>query len=715
MNTALRLTFSLFACLFLSTSAAQEVARKPVTYNEIQQGLFSARTVSGLRSTADGEYFTTLEGGVIRRFRYSDGALVDTLCDGREWGVEGYEFSADGSKILLVTRREKIYRHSSRANYLVYDCLTRACFPLSERGKQQEATFSPDGRRAAFVRGNNLFWVDLAARVEQQLTFDGQQGVCLNGIPDWVYEEEYAYSRAYEWSPASDAIAFCRFSESRVPNNTIILYRGALHPTRYDYKYPKAGDDNSLVDVWVVNLDGNARTRVNLPGEEDRYVPRIGWSPDGRVVVHHLNRLQNHYQVLLADPKTGSCQKMYDERKATYVERIDDRTITFLPDGKGFIVKAELDGFMHLHHYDLQGNRKRQITRGEWEVVDFYGLDAKNRLYYLSTEGSPLRRSLWVVDIDGKHKRRLTPEEGTHAVAFSKGMRYYIDHFSTSASPTVATLYRADGTPLRVLQDNRAVSSRVREYALPIKEFFRFVTSNGDTLNGYLLKPVDFDPSKRYPVLMTQYSGPGSQQVADRWSVSWEWTLPARGVLVACVDGRGTGFRGEAFRKCTYGNLGDLERIDQMEAARHLGALPYVDAARIGIYGWSFGGFMTLNCLVKGDGLFALGIAVAPVTSWRFYDTIYTELYNGLPQQNPGGYDQNSPLNFASSLQGKLLIAHGTADDNVHIQNSYEMISALAAAGKPFEMAIYPDRDHGMGNDRHHLLRRCIEFVVGNL
>lgn len=710
------------AALLLAGGIAGAQQRQ-VGYDDMAK--LAAKSVAGLRPMTGGEHYTTLKDSAVLRWRYADGKLVDTLfCAPAGFPkVNGYAVSDDRSKVLIATEREPIYRHSAVAAYHVYDRTTGDLTPLSPNGKQQEATFSPDGTKAAFVRDNDLFVVDLTgpAFTERRITADGKRGAIINGIPDWVYEEEYGFSRAYEWSPGSDAIAFYRFDESGVSEYPMNVFEGKLYPENRSFKYPKAGEANSVVEIKVFRFDSDSIVNVDLDSETtDIYVPRIQWTPDGALAVHWLNRLQNHYRILLASPVDGGTSVLYEERNPRYIERIDNQTATFLPEGKGFVVKSERDGWMHLYRYDMSGKLLNRITDGEWEVTALYGIDPKTeKLYYQSTEGSPLRRGVYSVDLNGKGKRLLSSGDkaGTHSGVFGPGYKYWIDYFSNSATPTTVTLRRVgDGRAVRVLEDNAALRARIKEeYILPTKEFFTFTTPEGIVLNGYLLKPADFDSTRRYPVLMTQYSGPGSQQVADKWGWSWEAALLREGILVACVDGRGTGFRGEEFRKCTYGNLGGLEVRDQIAAARYLGGLPFIDSSRIGIYGWSYGGFMALNCILKGNDVFALAVAVAPVTSWRYYDTIYTELYNGLPQDNAAGYDDNSPINHAERLKGKLLLAHGTGDDNVHIQNSYEMIEKLVEADKSFEMMIYPDKNHGMGSSRNHLLRRAIEFVKADL
>ncbi len=710
----------IFICLAVYNSQAQETSKQEISYQDIAQGKFAARSIRGLRSMADGEHYTTQLGGAIIRHRYKDGSTVDTIFSAA-WKepnlkVSGYAMSDDESKILLQTEREAIYRHSSKSNYWIYDRTTDSLYALSKNGKQQEASISPDGRYAAFVRDNNLWWVDLGTKEEHQATFDGKAGEIINGIPDWVYEEEYSFAKAYHWSPASDKIAYYRFDEREVKYYNMNTFEGELYPKNVTFKYPKAGETNSIVQIKVYDLDSQKHTLMNIGEQTDIYIPRIEWTQnDNTLAIHRLNRLQNDYDLLLANAITGESKTLYQETEEKYIERIDDQKITFLRDGKHFIVKNESTGFMHLYLYNLKGELLNPITSGEWEVREICGVDPRNKkVYYTSTEISPLASDFYSVGINGTGKKRLS-EDGTSSITMSTGCKYYICHNSSLNSPTVATLHKASGELVRNLEDNAALKERLAEFEMPTKEFFSFTTPAGDELNGYMLLPHDFDSSKNYPLFMTQYSGPGSQSVKDAWSVGWETALLREGYLVACVDGRGTGGRGEAFRKVTYENLGGPELEDQIYAAQYLGELDYVDSERIGIYGWSYGGFMALNCILKGADVFKMAISVAPVTSWRYYDTIYTELYNGMPQQNPKGYDENSPLHFADLLKGKLLLVHGTADDNVHIQNSYEMIEALTKEGKDFDWLIYPDRNHSMGNRRNDLMKRIINFTKENL
>lgn len=717
----------------LLTLTLSSMAQKEITYKTLTDGTFNAKSVGGLRPMADGEHYTTLSDGVIARFRYKDGAVADTIFDAAKHSanlkVNGYTLSEDESKIMIPTEREAIYRHSSRAKNLVFDRLTGKLTELSPNGKQQEATISPDGRIAAFVRDNNLFIVDLATGQERAVTNDGRFGEILNGIPDWVYEEEYSFSRAYEWAPDSRSIAYYRFDESRVKSYDMGTFNGKLYPENYSFKYPKAGEDNSLVTIHVYEIDKQRDRTVEIGSQTDIYIPRIEWidsKSEPQLVVHHLNRLQNDYQILLTEPiddgnKKIATRTIYHEQNPRYVERINNQTATFLPNHQGFIIKSERDGWMHLYHYDMQGREIRQITHGKWEVTDLTALNNhKGKIYYQSTERSALGRDMYVIGMDGRGKKLLSTERGTNRAVFSRnsrniGPQYYINYHSSAETPTVVTLHNSDGKLIRTLEDNAALRSTIAQYNMPKKEFFTFTNPEGVAINGYMLRPADFDSTRRYPVFMTQYSGPGSQRVQDAWGLSWETALLREGVIVVCVDPRGTGFRGEEFRKCTYGRLGDLETADQIAAARYMGTKSWVDPERIAIYGWSYGGFMALNCILQGADVFALAVSVAPVTSWRYYDTIYSELYCGLPQVTPYAYDGNTPLSNAERLKGKLLIAHGTGDDNVHIQNTYEMISKLSKAGKPFDMMIYPDQNHSMGSSRDHLMNHIIEYVKREL
>ena len=618
--------------------------------------------------------------------------------------------------ILVASGRHPIYRHSFTTSYtLIRD--GRATAILREAEAPRDASFSPDGRRIVYSDRNDLYAYDIETQRTRRLTDDGRWNEVINGTTDWVYEEEFGTTKAYAFSPDGRQLAFLRFDESRVPLMEMMRYDGKLYNRAYSFKYPKAGETNSTVELWVADLETGAKRRLDTGPETDQYIPRIGWTPDGRPWYFRLNRRQNTFEMVVCEPH-GAQRTVYEERTQQYVERVDDKTVTFV-DRDRFLVRQESHtGYMHLYLYSLRRGLLAQVTKGQWEVTDVVGTDGK-RVWFLSTETSPLRRNLYSVRLDGRDKQRLTQGEGYYTVAPSTGMRYFITTFSNASTPNRTEVCDAAGQPLRTLADSRALRDELAASQRPVKEFFTFTTERGDTLNAYRMLPRDFDPAKRYPVLLTQYSGPGSQQVVDRWSMDWEDALVERGYVVVCADGRGTGFRGERFKKQTYGRLGALEVEDQLSLARYMAAREWVDPARIGIYGWSYGGFMALSCALKGCGLFRMAIAVAPVTSWRFYDTIYTEIYNNLPQFNAEGYDNYSPIHFARMLDDRktrLLIIHGTADDNVHFQTTAEMTRALNRAGKQYDMMVYPDQNHSMlPNATGHVRQKMIDYTLEHL
>ena len=612
--------------------------------------------------------------------------------------------------------KRQIYRHSYTTSYsLVRDNAVRPV--LRDAEAPRDASFSPDGQKIAYSDRNDLYVYDIASQTTRRITDDGAWNEVINGTTDWVYEEEFGATRAYAFSPDSRRIAYLRFDESEVPLMEMMRFDGKLYNRAYSFKYPKAGERNSVVQLWIADLETGARERIDTGEETDQYIPRIDWTPDGRPWYYRLNRRQNTFEMIVCEPH-GAQRTVYEERAQQYVERVDDGTVTFV-DRDRFLVRQESHtGFMHLYLYSLRRGILEQVTKGPWEVTQLVGTDGR-RVWFLSTETSPLRRNLYSVRLDGKDKQRLTTGEGYYTAAPSAGMKYFITTFSNASTPNVTEVCDAAGKPVRTLADSRRLREELAAADRPVKEFFTFTTERGDTLNAYMVKPRGFDPSQRYPVLLTQYSGPGSQSVRDRWSLDWEDVLADKGYIVVCADGRGTGFRGEKFKKLTYGRLGALEVEDQLSTARHMAAQPWVDPARIGIYGWSYGGFMALSCAMKGLGLFKMAIAVAPVTSWRYYDTIYTEIYNNLPQYNAAGYDDNSPINFARMLDDRrtrLLIIHGTADDNVHFQNTVEMTRALNRAGKQYDMMVYPDQNHSMLPDATaHIRQKMIDYTLKNL
>ena len=687
-------------------------------YAEIARLKSLNQSVRGIRSMNDGEHYTTLEGNDIRRYAYATEGRGESLLPtpAPNLVITDYTLSPNERMILVASGRHPIYRHSYTTSYtLIRD--GRATAILREAEAPRDASFSPDGRRIVYSDRNDLYAYDIETQRTRRLTDDGRWNEVINGTTDWVYEEEFGTTKAYAFSPDGRQLAFLRFDESRVPLMEMMRYDGKLYNRAYSFKYPKAGETNSTVELWIADLETGAKRRLDTGPETDQYIPRIGWTPDGRPWYFRLNRRQNTFEMVVCEPH-GAQRTVYEERTQQYVERVDDKTVTFV-DRDRFLVRQESHtGYMHLYLYSLRRGLLEQVTKGEWEVTDVVGTDGK-RVWYLSTESSPLRRNLYSVRLDGRDKQRLTQGEGYYTVTPSTGMRYFITTFSNASTPNLTEVCDASGQPLRTLADSRALRDELAASQRPVKEFFTFTTERGDTLNAYRILPRDFDPAKRYPVLLTQYSGPGSQQVVDRWSMDWEDALVERGYVVVCADGRGTGFRGERFKKQTYGRLGALEVEDQLSLARHMAAQEWVDPARIGIYGWSYGGFMALSCALKGCGLFRMAIAVAPVTSWRFYDTIYTEIYNNLPQFNAEGYDNYSPIHFARMLDDRktrLLIIHGTADDNVHFQNTVEMTRALNRAGKQYDMMVYPDQNHSMMPDATgHVRQKMIDYTLEHL
>ena len=678
------------------------------TYRELNQISRLNRGVSGLRSMADGEHYTVSRGNAVVRHSYTDESVCDTLYRGR---FSSYELSPAEDMIVLGTNFRPVYRRSFYADYNIAQLSNGRTVQSLENVR--DLSLSPDSKMIAYAKDNNLYVGELGG-VARAITNDGEWNKIINGTADWVYEEEYGFTKAYAFSPDSKQIAYLRFDESEVPTFEMMRFDGELYNKPYTFKYPKAGDRNSTVELWLYDIASGSKSRIDVGPQADQYVPFISWTPAGELYFFRINRKQNHFEVVLCR-KDGTQKVIYDETSPTYVERPALSTIRFV-DGDRFIVQNETTtGWNHIYLHSVEKGLITPLTSGEWQVTSVVEA-TDDRVYYMSTETSPLRRNLYSVDYKGKKKQRLTEKDGTYSISPSKGMKYYISNYISATSAREVELRDGKGKLIRTLVENPEMEERLK--TLPKKEFFTFTTERGDALNAYIIKPLDFDPQKKYPVLLTQYSGPGSQQVADSFSLGWENVMVAHGYIVVCCDGRGTGYMGEKFKKQTYGNLGALEVEDQISFARYMASQPYVDADRIGIYGWSYGGFMALGCALKGDGLFKMSIAVAPVTSWRYYDTIYTEIYNDLPQDNPAGYDDNSPINFADRLSDrtKLLIMHGTADDNVHFQNTVEMCHALNRAGKQYDMMVYPDQNHSMAPSYSTLIReKMIQYTLDNL
>ncbi len=709
--------------LFAQAISAQQ---KKITLEDIWGGSFSTEGLEVLRSMEDGQHYTILnidreaQVSSIEKYEYKTQEKVATLL--KSDAAKGipfftsYSFSADESRVLLATEVEPIFRRSRLGIYFVYDLENNRLFPISET-KIQEPTLSSKGDQLAYVFQNNLYVLDLASGSRKQITSDGTPNAIINGVTDWVYEEEFGFVRAFDWNSTGDKIAFLRFDERNVPEFSMDVYGQGLYPKPHEFKYPKAGEANAKVNLYIYDLPSGSTREVSLGNPH--YIPRIKWMnhPD-HLSVQTLNRHQDKLVLQQVAASTLQVTPLLEETDAAYVDVRDD--LTFLPDDR-FIWTSEKDGYNHIYLNDPERGKEQQLTSGPWEVTSYYGYDEKRgRVFYQSTEQGSINRDVYSISDKGKGKRRLSSGNGTNRAAFSSDFTYFINTFSNVDTPPVYTLHKAsDGALVKELKHNRELLSRVGKYEMAPKEFSTLPV-NGNDLNMWMIKPVDFDPSKKYPLLMFQYSGPGSQQVANRWHGSndyWHQMLASEGYIVACVDGRGTGQKGRDFKKVTQLELGKFEVEDQIAAAQALSARPYIDAERTGIWGWSYGGFMSSNCILKGNEVFEMAIAVAPVTSWRFYDTIYTERYMQTPQENPGGYDENSPLNFADQLQGDFLLVHGAADDNVHVQNSMRLIEALVQANKPFEWAIYPDRNHGIygGNTRLHLYNKMTQFVLNNL
>ncbi|MEO0505812.1 MAG: S9 family peptidase [Bacteroidota bacterium] len=711
--------------LCASTVVPLSAQKKKITLEEIWNGTFRTERMEVLRSMKDGQHYTVLNyersprKSRLDKYAYASLEKVETILEssGEVPFFTSYTFSKDESKILLATEIEYIFRRSTLGVFYVYDIGTKSLVQVAE-DKIQEPLLSPSGKQVAYVKDNNLYIFDIASQQTMQVTQDGVVGSIINGVTDWVYEEEFAFVRAFDWNSDGTQIAFLRFDESDVPHFSMDLYGSDLYPYGYEFKYPKAGEKNAEVSLHIFDATKASLQKVDL-GAGAYYIPRIKWMnhPD-YLSVQVLNRHQNDLKLHSVNAKTFEVNTLLEEKDAAYVDVKDD--LTFLADDS-FIWTSERDGFNHIYLYNEDGKLMNQITEGPWEVTQYYGYDQKeDRIYYQSSERGSIYRDVYNISSNGKRKKQLTSQQGTNRADFSADYTYFINTFSSATMPYQYTLHEAlSGKQLQKIKDNASLDAKLETFELSPKEFST-ISVNGEELNMYMIKPVDFDESKKYPLFMFQYSGPGSQQVADRWFGAndyWHQMLVSQGYIVACVDGRGTGLKGRDFKKVTQKELGKYEVEDQIAAAKQLSELPYIDEARTGIWGWSYGGFMSTNCLLKGNDVFEMAIAVAPVTSWRFYDTIYTERYMQTPQENASGYDENSPLNYPELLKGKYLVVHGSGDDNVHVQNTMRMIEALVQANKPFDWAIYPDRNHGIygGNTRLHLYTKMTEFVKNNL
>jgi len=690
---------------------------------------FDTQSLEAFHSMKNGDYYTILNnnsyGTYLDKYDYKTLEKVETLVLGKDLdGIkyfDAYTFSPDEEKMIIGVNLENIYRRSKKGKYYVYDLASKSLELIVDLNIQ-EPTFSPDGNKIAYVFENNIYIKDLLNKEIMQITFDGEKNKIINGITDWVYEEEFGFVRAFEWNPSSEKLAFIRFDETEVPEFSMDIYGDGLYPKRQIFKYPKPGENNSKVSLHLYDLGSQENIELDLQSFGQYYIPRIKWTQKAdQLSVITLNRHQNNLNLISVNTGTGKPVMLLNETDDAYLKINDD--LTFLHDNS-FIWSSERDGFNHIYHYDSDGGLKNQITSGTWEVTKYYGYDEKSKtVFYQSTEEGSINRSIYSIHISGKKKKKLSKYIGTNAAAFSNSMNYFVNTYSSSTNPTVYSLVDAKtGVEINEIKNNLDLAERLTAYELPQKEFSTIKTANGE-FNMWMIKPKNFDPNKKYPLLMFQYSGPGSQSVSNRWnSVGghdyWHMMMSQKGYIIACVDGRGTGFKGRDFKKVTYKELGKYEIEDQIDAAILLGKRNYIDENRIGIWGWSYGGFMSSLAITKGADVFKMAIAIAPVTSWRYYDSVYTERYMQTPQENPTGYDDNSPVNFADRLKGDYLLIHGTGDDNVHVQNSMQMINALVEANKQFDYFTYPDRTHSIKkgkNTRQHLFKKMTTFIDGSL
>jgi dipeptidyl-peptidase-4 len=705
------------------------VGQQKISVEAIYSGVFRAKGMDELQALKNTNQYTVLNfdrtsnTSQIDLYDFATLKKVVTLIDSKDFsnleGIDSYTFSADEKSILIANNSDQIFRHSFVANYFIYEIASKKLTPLFDY-KIQEPTFSPNGTQIAYAKDNNLFIYNIGTKTSNQITTDGKKNAVINGITDWVYEEEFAFVRAFDWSGDSKKLAYIRFDESQVPEFSMSMFRKDLYPNVETFKYPKAGEKNSEVSLHIYDVNTTSSKEINLKNYTDFYIARLKWTNDANVLsAQVLNRHQDNLDLLFVDANSGTPKVVLNEKDRAYIDVTDN--LTFLKDNS-FIWTSEKNGFNHINVYDKMGKLKNQVTNGNWEVTNYYGFDEKNQtVFYQSVENGSINRDVYRIGLNGKNKVRLSQNTGTNAATFSPNFNYFINSFSSASQPTTYTLNDAkSGKELQSIENNSGLVEKLKAYNLPSKEFFVLKTAKGNELNAWIMKPKDFDSNKKYPVFMYQYSGPGSQQVNNDWNGTddyWFMMLTQQGYIVACVDGRGTGFKGADFKKCTQKELGKFEVEDQIDAAKVIGNYPFVDKTRIGIFGWSFGGFMASNCIMKGNDVFKMAIAVAPVTNWRFYDSIYTERYMQTPQENASGYDENSPINHVDKLKGKFLLIHGSGDDNVHVQNSMQMMEALIEANKQFDSQIYPDNNHGIygGKTRIQLYTKMTNFILNNL
>lgn len=712
------------ACVIATASAAYALQLQDYVLSQSRP-----KSVPAMSQASDGEHYYRLsdDHDKIVKAEYKSGAetvLFDSKtareCHIAEW--DGYAVSEDESRILLWTASEPIYRHSFRADYYVYEVRHNKLSKLTAEGGEEIATLSPDGRMVAYVKANNIRIKKLDYDTDVAVTTDGEVNKVINGVPDWVYQEELGMLSSLRFSPDNSILAFARWDESRVKSYTMTMYEGAcnpkseysLYPGQFTFKYPVAGEENSVVTVHSYDIETRVVKQMQLPAEDAYYIQNITFgAQSSQLMVSTLNRTQNVFHIYSVNPRSCLAKAIYEEKSETWIDSDLASKVRFYDDF--FVIPSDRSGFSQLYQYSMSGALLRQLTNGEENVTDFYGYDATKKRFYYQRTSSPLCRVVMAVDEKGK-ETALTSEDGTVSATFSATMAYFVRNYSNATTPNQYALYTAAGKHVRDLEMNKEYAARYTSPEVPRREFFT-ITSDGVSLNGYMIKPVDFDPSKKYPVIMTHYNGPGSQEVRNNWKMGWEQGFASAGYIIACVDSRGTGGRGKRFQDIVYMKLGRYETIDELAAAEYMAKLPYVDADRIGITGWSYGGFSTLMAMSQQGSKYAAGVAIAPVTSWRYYDSIYTERYMRTPRENAAGYKAASPLDIAQNLRGDLLLIFGSADDNVHIINSMQYAARLHEAGKMFDMMVYPNMNHSInGCDvRYPLYRKVLTYFDSKL
>ncbi|KFF00074.1 peptidase S9 [Chryseobacterium formosense] len=698
-------------------AAFQNVSAQEITLDKIYSGYYRGKGIAGITSMKNGENYLVIEPTGIAKYSYKTSQKEGNLVDG---SFESYEFSDDESKILLLKESQPIYRHSFLGVYDVKDLKSGKNLSLNDGKPVQEPRFSPDATKISFIVDNNLFYQDLNSGKITQITEHGVKNKVLNGLADWVYEEEFGHARLYEWTKNSADILFVKLVETDVPEIYIPIYGKSLYPNEMRYKYPKAGEKNSVASAYIYHLADGKKSKVNLDNFKNYYIPNVFQTanPD-EIVLITSQRTQNASDVLKVNTKTGQATKLFTESDDKWIDT-DNVTLEFLEDNS-FLWASERDGFRHLYWYDKDGKLKKQVTKGNWEVTEYYGYNPKSQeIFVQTTEKGSINKVVSKINIQNGKSQLISNADGNNSANFSKNYNYFIETSSTAAKPYTYILKDGNGKQLKELQNNDDQLKKLQADNFSVKEFITIPNAAGDQMNAWIIKPKNFDQNKKYPLFMYQYSGPGSQQVANSWdngNALWFEMLAQKGYIIACVDGRGTGFKGAKFKKVTYKNLGKYEIEDQIAAAKWLGNQKYIDKTRIGIFGWSFGGYMASLAMTKGADVFKTGIAVAPVTNWRYYDSVYTERFLLTPQENPAGYDENSPTTYANLLKGKFLLIHGTADDNVHFQNSMEFSEALIQNKKQFEFMAYPDKNHGIygGQTRPQLYQKMTDFILENL